>query len=88
MNLKEWREYEANRQKIISQNRSRRLSAKTRGLPPLEVPPKLPRPKVPQLYDRAGYFIGTFKNMTEAEAIAAAEAEGYKVGKVKWVDEI
>ena len=86
MNLKEWRAYESNRQNIISENKARRMRNGPIQ-PPLEVPPKLPRPKVVQLYDTAGDYIGTWaEGVSEDDARIEAKEQGHNVGKVKWVD--
>lgn len=86
--LKAWQANEAARREAISTNRSRlmRNNQNRTSLPMVEVPPKLPHPKVIELYDMAGDWIGTYRDMTEDEARAAAKEEGHEVKKIKWVD--
>jgi len=85
MTPQEWRAYEAQRQEIISSNRSRRMQYPPKPL--LDVPPKLKKPQVVTLYEPDGTYIGAWPfGVSEADAKAEAIEQGYKVGKTKWVD--
>jgi hypothetical protein len=79
----EYRQYEANRQNIIRSNAGRRMS----GKPQLPVPPKVERPTRVQLTDRNKDYVGTWPfGVSEADAIAEAQAQGYEGPfKVKYV---
>lgn len=85
MTIKEYNDYEAKRQAIISHNRSCRMSGHLDRIK--EVPPKIERPLRPQLYDVNGDYVGTYPyETTEAEACEHAKEHGEKGPfTVKWV---
>ena len=61
--LTEYQRLVAERNAIISENRSRRM--RRNKLPPLPVPPKPARPQVPVAYDADGEYVGRLNSPDE-----------------------
>ena len=72
MTREEYYAQNAARRNAISKNRSNRV----RGLPPVEVPAKPVKPKVPVAYAKDGTYEGRIQNDEQMEY---AKAEGFKI---------